>query len=445
MATNDIKQKKKVTLANDTLIDKLFASYPKTLSDKDIDYIRNDLTFSQSDISRRVVTEKKVIQILSDNDEINANLMRYFSPDIVSQILETYLYGINVFEVNWKENSGLFYPILIQRDYRKFIFSDGVLKYNDGSLQEIPEYKVIYGLNRANFLEPYGESVLKKLFFPIRLKNAGLQFWAEFLERFGNPWAVAKTDMDGEEMAEQVYNMLSGSTATIGLDESIDIVQPSSNVDFEKLIGYCDNQINKVILGANLTANVKDGSYAAAQTHNEIREDMAANDEKILLFVLNRAVKFFKEVNNLDLEIIVKIYDTKPNIALATRDEKIANMGFKPTNDYIRETYNYEIDEKASKVLANKNHLMPLKKPFKEPKYLDKFDAAMPDLDEKLKGSDEELMNALNSILDKCESYEDAFNKFAELYDEKYPLPTLEKYMFNAIANSHIAGIIDED
>ena len=72
-------------------------------------------------------------------------------------------------------------------------------------------------------------------------------------------------------MAAEVQAMLSGDSAVIDTDEEITLVQPTSNVDFTRLPAYLDNQISKAILGANLTSDVKEGSYAAAKTHNEIR------------------------------------------------------------------------------------------------------------------------------------------------------------------------------
>ena len=388
------------------------------------------------------MTEKKEIQIVCDDEKIKDEFKKIFNPDVVSQILETYLYGLNVFEINYKEKEGLVYPRLVQRDFRQFKFNDASeFVFNaGGSEQSIPPLKVIYALNRANFKKVYGDGLLKKLYFPVKMKNASLKFWFRFLEKFGSPWAIAKTSYEPDEMAAEVQAMLSGDSAVIDTDEEITLVQPTSNVDFTRLPAYLDNQISKAILGANLASDVKEGSYAAAKTHNEIREDLAANDAKILIFVMNKAISFFKEINGYNGELYAKLFDEDaPNTERATRDKTLYDMGFAPTKKYITSTYNIEIDENAGaqekNLKANKANLTALKGSLKA---LDRFDKATDEMDIE----DGEIEAALNKLIASSETYEEAFDKLYELYD--LPFEKLEPLMFKAVANAQMLGHLDE-
>lgn len=435
------RKKTAVVAQNSTLIDLIINTGVSSISDSDMDMILTDLTVTQCDVSRKSVTEKKEIQIICDDEEIAKNFKTIFNPDIVSQILETYLYGLNVFEVNYKEKDGLIYPRLVQRDFRQFKFNDAgeFVFVAGGSEQEIPPFKVVYALNRANFRKTYGDGLIKKLYFPVKMKNASLKFWFRFLERFGSPWAVAKTSFDPDELANEVQAMLSGDSAVIDTEEELTLIQPSSNVDFTKLPTYLDNQISKAILGANLTSDIKEGSYAAAKTHNEIREDLAANDGKILEFVMNKTIGFFKEINNYKGEIEAKIYDEDaPNAERASRDKTLFDMGFVPTAKYISKIYNIELDEKAVKerlssdLKANKRFLKNTNKP------IDRFEKASSEL----KIDDGGIEAALNELIAQSETYEQAFDKLYELYD--LPFDELEKYMFRAIANAEMIGYADE-
>ncbi|MBR8463648.1 DUF935 family protein [Campylobacter sp. faydin G-24] len=436
-----IKQAKKsaVLTQNSTLIDMLLNTGVTSISDNDIDMILNDLSVTQCDVSRKAVTEKKEIQIISDNEAVKDEFERIFNPDVVSQILETYLYGLNVFEVNYKEKEGLLYPRLMQRDFRQFKFNDaGEFVFGTSEL-EIPPFKVIYALNRANFRKAYGDGLLKKLYFPVKMKNASLKFWFRFLERFGSPWAVAKTDYDAQGLANEVAAMLAGDSAVIDKDEEISLIQPTVNVDFSKLPSYFDNQISKAILGANLTSDVKEGSLAATKTHNEIREDLAANDAKILLFVINKAISFFKEINGFTGELYAKLYDEDaPNLERAQRDEILHNMGFTPTADYVKATYNIELDENNKAQDGRRAN-----KANTKPKYLDKFDVAMDDKRLNTALNELNLEGKLDEILSRCKTYEDAFAEFGKLY-ESAPFDKLEETMFKAVANSGLAGFSDE-
>ena len=439
-------QRKKAALIpqNGTLIDLLINTGVSSIGDDDMDMILADLTVTQCDVSRKSVTEKKEIQIVCDDEKIKDEFKKIFNPDVVSQILETYLYGLNVFEVNYKEKEGLVYPRLLQRDFRQFKFNDASeFVFNaGGSEQSIPPLKVIYALNRANFRKVYGDGLLKKLYFPVKMKNASLKFWFRFLEKFGSPWAIAKTSYEPDEMAAEVQAMLSGDSAVIDTDEEITLVQPTSNVDFTRLPAYLDNQISKAILGANLTSDVKEGSYAAAKTHNEIREDLAANDGKILVFVMNKAISFFKEINGYNGELYAKLFDEDaPNTERAARDKTLYDMGFTPTKKYITSAYNIELDdneqaqEKDRNLKANKANLTALKGSLKA---LDRFDKATDEMDVE----DGEIEAALNTLIASSETYEEAFDKLYELYD--LPFEKLEPLMFKAVANAQMLGYLDE-
>ncbi|WP_314300466.1 DUF935 family protein [Campylobacter showae] len=439
-------QRKKAALIpqNGTLIDLLINTGVSSIGDDDMDMILADLTVTQCDVSRKSVTEKKEIQIVCDDEKIKDEFKKIFNPDVVSQILETYLYGLNVFEVNYKEKEGLVYPRLVQRDFRQFKFNDaGEFVFNaGGSEQSIPPLKVIYALNRANFRKVYGDGLLKKLYFPVKMKNASLKFWFRFLEKFGSPWAIAKTSYEPDEMAAEVQAMLSGDSAVIDTDEEITLVQPTSNVDFTRLPAYLDNQISKAILGANLTSDVKEGSYAAAKTHNEIREDLAANDAKILIFVMNKAISFFKDINGYNGELYAKLFDEDaPNTERAARDKTLYDMGFTPTKKYITSAYNIELDdneqaqEKDRNLKANKANLTALKGSLKA---LDRFDKATDEMDVE----DGEIEAVLNTLIASSETYEEAFDKLYELYD--LPFEKLEPLMFKAVANAQMLGYLDE-
>ena len=439
-------QRKKAALIpqNGTLIDLLINTGVSSIGDDDMDMILADLTVTQCDVSRKSVTEKKEIQIVCDDEKIKDEFKKIFNPDVVSQILETYLYGLNVFEVNYKEKEGLVYPRLVQRDFRQFKFNDASeFVFNaGGSEQSIPPLKVIYALNRANFRKVYGDGLLKKLYFPVKMKNASLKFWFRFLEKFGSPWAIAKTSYEPDEMAAEVQAMLSGDSAVIDTDEEITLVQPTSNVDFTRLPAYLDNQISKAILGANLTSDVKEGSYAAAKTHNEIREDLAANDGKILVFVMNKAISFFKEINGYNGELYAKLFDEDaPNTERAARDKTLYDMGFTPTKKYITSAYNIELDdneqaqEKDRNLKANKANLTALKGSLKA---LDRFDKATNEMDIE----DGEIEAVLNKLIASSETYEEAFDKLYELYD--LPFEKLEPLMFKAVVNAQMLGYLDE-
>lgn len=453
----EIKSKREVILKNNSLINTLInSSYLNVLkiSENDQKMIFKDLSFTQAHQSRRSVILAKELQIVCENEKIKESFEYLFNPDLLSQILETYLYGLNVFEVNYKLKDGFYYPILKQRDFRNFGFNENdELVYNGNGCEEIVEdKKAIYGLFGSNFLFKNGDALLTKLYFPVKLKNASLKFWMEFLERFGSPWAVAKTDSDPDALASEIHQMLNGDSAVIDKEEELDLIQPKAKANYNEIIDYLDNQIRSVVLGANLSSQVTGGSLAAAESHNQIRKDLAAQDGQIVLFILNRAIKFFKEINHFKDELYVQFFsEAEPKSELCERDLKLFNMGFRFDEEYIKNTYNVEgeliretLEKKDFKDLENDKKVFENKVKFIQKKPMDKIDAALESkefkvIDEQIK---EKLEQAFNQLLNDSNSYEELFENLQKEFSD-ISINILEEFMFQALANSSILGYGD--
>ncbi|EBD1730062.1 DUF935 family protein [Campylobacter jejuni] len=453
----ETKSKREVILKNNSLINTLInSSYINVLkiSENDQKMIFKDLSFTQAHQSRRSVILAKELQIVCENEKIKESFEYLFNPDLIGQILETYLYGLNVFEVNYKLKDGFYYPILKQRDFRNFGFNENdELIYNGNGFDEIIEdKKAIYGLFGSNFLFKNGDALLTKLYFPVKLKNASLKFWMEFLERFGSPWAVAKTDSDPDALASEIHQMLNGDSAVIDKEEELDLIQPKAKANYNEIIDYLDNQIRSVVLGANLSSQVSGGSLAAAESHNQIRKDLAAQDGQIVLFILNRAIKFFKEINHFKDELYVQFFsEAEPKSELCERDLKLFNMGFNFDEEYIKSTYNVEgeliretLEKKDFKDLENDKKVFENKVKFIQKKPMDKIDAALESkefkvIDEQIK---EKLEQAFNQLLNDSNSYEELFENLQKEFSD-ISINILEEFMFQALANSSILGYGD--
>ncbi|EAO7294198.1 DUF935 family protein [Campylobacter coli] len=453
----EIKPKREVILKNNSLINTLInSSYLNVLkiSENDQKMIFKDLSFTQAHQSRRSVILAKELQIVCENEKIKESFEYLFNPDLLSQILETYLYGLNVFEVNYKLKDGFYYPILKQRDFRNFGFNENdELVYNGNGCEEIVEdKKAIYGLFGSNFLFKNGDALLTKLYFPVKLKNASLKFWMEFLERFGSPWAVAKTDSDPDALASEIHQMLNGDSAVIDKEEELDLIQPKAKANYNEIIDYLDNQIRSVVLGANLSSQVSSGSLAAAQSHNDIRKDLAAQDGQIVLFILNRALKFFKEINNFKDELYVQFFnESDPKSELCERDLKLFNMGFIFDEEYIKSTYNVEgkligeiLEKKDFKDLENE------KKVFENKTKLENFEEDF--IDKGLKQKEylkvDENMSKFfkeqfESIVKDCKDFDEALNKLKENFSS-LKQSEFEKHLFIALNNSSVLGYLED-
>lgn len=440
------KKNKQTLLLKNTLIEQILSlESPMQLSTKDITKITQDLVVSQCLLSRKAPVLKKKAIINAKEEKHKEILQKVFHDSILSQILDTHLYGLNPFEINWELENGIFIPKLINRDYRDFEYNaEGKLEFiGNGFKQEIPDKKLVYGIFNQSWRNLYGESSLKKLYFSIKIKNAGMEFWIRFLERFGDPWAIGKTDDDPQSLAYELYNMLNGSSAVISKDEEISLVQPSSNVSFKEIVEFCDSQIRSFLLGANLSGYVSGGSYAATNTHNAIREEIALSDERILLYLCNKTIAYFCELNGITDAISLSLFDEgNPKNDLSLRDKTIFEMGYQPTKEYIEKTYNIEVEEKESVHFANSTlnpYLIPFKKPLKEgikdnPAFKDNIEQFI----EGLEFQDFDILK----IIKGAKNFEEAMEKIQNAANGEQ-LEFLEEQFARAIANAKIYGALN--
>ena len=123
-------------------------------------------------------------------------------------------------------------------------------------------------------------------------KNA-LGAWAEFIEKFGSPVRVGKTDSTDLESVNNMESMLKNmGTAAWGLFKTDDVIEfiESKHSDafmvFDKMIERCNSEISKLILGQTMTTD-NGSSRSQAEVHERVLEQAAERDEQFIYSVLN--------------------------------------------------------------------------------------------------------------------------------------------------------------
>lgn len=405
---------------------------------EELDRISRNATVISSIGSRKAATLKKELIFQSDNEELLNRLYPVFHPGVLRKVLDAPFQGISIFELNWSDEEGILVPKLVERDYTKFIIKNETLYFAPHGMPEpIPEYKAVYALYEDKYHRPMGTPLAESLFWYVKFKNASLQFWVKFLEKYGVPWAIGKTDGDKDTMADELYAMLSGDSAVIDNEESIEIKTADKTGDFDKITSYLDDQIREAILGGNLTGNVKGGSYAAAETHNDIREDIAMADENMTISLIERVIEAFIAINNLSVTIEVTLKDKDdPNLSLAERDERIMKMGYRPTKEYIERTYNITVEAVEPSTIANhafmqKIYALSATKPISDTDTLsDSVDIHKIALS---------FQTQILKIIDQAKSFEEAIDLMHQAYPEM-DIAQLQDTMAIAFQSSYILG-----
>ena len=415
------------------------------LNEDEINKILRDSTVTAAMGSRKASTLKKEILISCENKDIKEELEKVFSFDIIDSKLDIPYYGFGVFELNWYANKSFLFPKIEERFYKNFILDNKVLKFNSSGISEdIPPYKATYATYKAKPNKPYGQPLFQTLFWLIEFKNASIQFWVELLERFGTPWVIAKTEGDKNALAEEIYNMLGGDGAVIDSDDELDIKTASDKGNFKELIEYIDDQIREIVLGGNLTGNVKGGSQAAANVHNDIREDLAQADENIVNKLIKDIIRNFKELNSLTIEITGKLKDKDdPNKELADRDKLIYDMGYQPTKEYIEETYGIKVNEikkDITKPISNNTdisnaNLITLSNPIA----LDELDKNTQNLD--LEDISLTFQKQILEIINSSDSFEEMIDKLFKAYPT-FDTKALEKSLYKNLTLSQLLAAV---
>lgn len=124
---------------------------------------------------------------------------------------------------------------------------------------------------------------------------------------------------------------------------------------YEAIITKCEKNIAKVILGQTLTTDIgTSGSYAASNTHQQVREDLIASDVRLCEKTVQEFINKIHSLNFSDCNApIFKIYDEEQiDQTLAERDNKLKTLGVKFNKSYIQKAYglseeDFEIVENA--------------------------------------------------------------------------------------------------
>jgi len=275
-----------------------------------------------------------------------------------AELLQAVLYGFKSAEVMWQARGGLWMPKKIMGKHpRRFVFTpERELRLLtpqsmiDG--EELPPRKFIT-FTWGDSDNPYGKGLGQKLWWPVWFKKHGVKFWLVFLEKFGMPTVVGKyppgTDtklqqdlMDALDAIQTETGMKIPENMTVELLEAARTGQAS----YQGLCDYMDRQISKAVLGQTLTTEVKDeGSYAASQTHDEVRQDIIKADADLLCECLNASlVRWIVDVNlgpqNDYPQLWIRVEEEQDLKPQAERDKiLVREIGVPVARRYFYETY----------------------------------------------------------------------------------------------------------
>ena len=139
---------------------------------------------------------------------------------------------------------------------------------------------------------PWRRGAMRSAIIPSFIKRNGLKSWMVLAERFGMPQPYAKVppgeDADGKpdnsviaEVESALKNLNRTWSMVVTNDIEIDSIEGSGNVNgdiHQRLISWADMTQSIGLLGQNLTTKVEGGSFAAAESHRFVADDLHLAD-----------------------------------------------------------------------------------------------------------------------------------------------------------------------
>ena len=378
---------------------------------------------------------------------------------VISDILDTPLFGFTPIEVMWGKIGNLVLPIELKaKPPEWFCFNENnQLKFRTKEHyfgEELPPRKFLCPQSNPSYENPYGERVLSRVFWSVTFKKGGLKFWVVFTEKYGMPHLVGKhprgaTKEETDSLADLLEQMVQDAIAVIPDDSSVEIQEAnksSSAAIYEQLIDKMNAEISKAILGQTLTTEIGgNGSYAAANTHMGIRQDIIDSDKKLVENTINKLIQWIYEINfpNAETPIFELYQEEDVDLSLAQRDKILSDSGIKFSKEYFIKTYGFDEED-----IEIREDILPTANPqfsqFKEEPVIEgqkQIDDLFKFLSEtELNKQAQKMISPLLSLLENCENYEEAFEL---LKDKNLHTKQLEQSIQKALFLCELQGRSD--
>jgi phage gp29-like protein len=285
---------------------------------------------------------------------------------IMRDILEAPLFGYRPMEIIW-EIAGINRKYIVPKEIiakpQEWFFynGEGKLRFRKSGESkgiEPPPMKILNVQYEASYMNPYGQALLTRCYWPVTFKNGGLRFWVNFSEKYGMPFLVGQylrgsTSDEIQRLADELAKMTEDAVIVTPSDIKIEMREAgrtSSISLYKELIRYCNAEISKALLSQTLTTELDMGSYAAAQTHFKVRREVILGDILLVENTMNQIIKYIVNLNFAKSpypKFYVLINDSD-NMLKVDRDVKITQTGsFKFTKKYWMTSYGFKEDEIA--------------------------------------------------------------------------------------------------
>lgn len=251
------------------------------------------------------------------------------------------------------------------RDRSRFAYSSdgGVWLLSErGQWERMPDRKfwtVSVGADHDD--SPFGLGLAHYAYWPVFFKRNGLKFWLVFAEKFGSPTAVGKIPggkWEDEDLKEAVLDALQSfsteSAIVVPEEATIDLLEAarSGTGTYDELYDRMNDALAKVIIGQTASSEGTPGRLGGEDLQADVRLDLVKADADLICGSFNRqVVTWLTEWNfpGATPPRVWRMVEPEDDLkASAETDRAISELGFEPSEDYIRERYGSHWTRKAA-------------------------------------------------------------------------------------------------
>lgn len=213
-----------------------------------------------------------------------------------------------------------------------------------------------------NHENPYGIGLAHWLYWPVWFKNNGLKFWSIYLDKFAMPTALGQHDygQDDDRLNELVTALQAIHTDSgVAMPKDVEITlleaKRSGTTDYETFCKYMDKAISKVTIGQVASSEGTPGRLGNEELQADVRQDLVKADADLICESWNRGPGRWLTAWNFPgakpPRVWREVEQDEDLNQRAERDKNLYEIGFKPTLDYITETYGEGYEEKPAPVI----------------------------------------------------------------------------------------------
>lgn len=244
-------------------------------------------------------------------DRLTEDMERWDMASVIAGILDAPFFGMTPLELLWEPQGGWWRLVdVTPRPWEWFGFNErNELVWRGANMamaEPLPAGKFVAARHHPTYRNPYGLRLLSRCLWPVAFKKGGITFYTNFVEKYGQPWAVgvapAKAEREEKRaMAQDLARMVQDAVAVIphGADVRLETVAGQVGDLHDRFLRRWDAAISKVLMGQTLTLELDGatGSRAASETHKGVADDLAEADRRMVEATLNEIAWLYAQVN----------------------------------------------------------------------------------------------------------------------------------------------------